>query len=254
MGETIGILELMKLIKNKWYVVVLTSVLGFILAFVVSTYFIQPQYVSSISLLVSRSQTEENPLQQGEINTNIQMISTYRDMIENPVILGKVSEKLTENVSAASLYDKIKVQNQSDSQIFSIKVTDSDPDRAASIANAVAEVFKESIGQIINVKDMVILSPATPNSEAVSPDIKFNQVVGTVAGAILGVASILIYVMIDTRVYDEVFISEELEWNRLGTISSLRKEDYIPLKQAEVEEGSKGKKVPMEQVDSRING
>lgn len=253
MGETIGIFELIKLIKNRWYVVLLTSLAGFILAFVVSTFFIHPQYVSSISLLVSRSQTEEEPLQQGEINTNIQMISTYRDMIENPVILGKVMEKLPDEVSAGSLYDKIKVQTQSDSQIFSIRVTDSEPDRAALIANAVAEVFKESIGQIINVKDMVILSPATPNRQSVSPDIKFNQVVGTIAGAILGIAMVLIFAMLDTRVHDESFITEQLEWNRLGTIHSIRKEEFLPLHQPEGTE-TKEKTIAMKHAKSSING
>ncbi|UJF15387.1 Wzz/FepE/Etk N-terminal domain-containing protein [Jeotgalibaca sp. MA1X17-3] len=253
MGETIGVFELIKLIKNKWFVIVLTSLAGFLLAFTVSTYVIQPQYVSTISLLVSRSQTEEEPLQQGEINTNIQMISTYRDMIENPVVLGKVMEQLPNSISAKELYDKIKVQTQGDSQIFSIKVTDSDPNRAALIANAVAEVFKDSIGSIINVKDMIILSPATPNPTSVSPDIKFNQAVGTIAGAVLGVASILIFTMVDTRVYDEYFISEQLEWNRLGTITSIRNEDHVPVKSPE-KDNKKEKSVPIEQVKSSING
>lgn len=254
MGETIGIFELLKLIKNKWYVVVLMSIVGFILAFVVSTYIIQPQYVSSISLLVSRSQTREEPLQQGEINTNLQMISTYRDMIENPVVLGQVNDKLPEKIPTEKLYDKIEVQTQDDSQIFSIKVTDSDPERASLIANAVAEIFRESVDRIINVKDMVILSPAIPNKQSVSPDIKFNQVVGTIAGAILGIASILIYAMIDTKVYDESFISEELNWNRLGTISTLRKEDHIPLEQPIIDKKARGKLVPMDQVQSNIKG
>ena len=202
MGETIGIFELIKLIKNKWYIVVLMSVVGFILAFVFSAYIINPQYESSISLLVSRSQTAEEPLQQGEINTNIQMIRTYRDMIENPIVLGKVNEKLPEKISTESLYEKIEVQTQDDSQIFSIKVTDTDPERASLIANSVAEIFRENIDRIINVKDMVILSPAVPNYQSVSPDVKFNLIVGTIAGAILGIASILIYAMTDTKIYE----------------------------------------------------
>lgn len=254
MGETIGIFELIKLIKNKWYIVVLMSVVGFILAFVFSAYIINPQYESSISLLVSRSQTAEEPLQQGEINTNIQMIRTYRDMIENPIVLGKVNEKLPEKISTESLYEKIEVQTQDDSQIFSIKVTDTDPERASLIANSVAEIFRENIDRIINVKDMVILSPAVPNYQSVSPDVKFNLIVGTIAGAILGIASILIYAMTDTKIYDESFISEELNWNRLGTISTLKKEDYIPLEEPIVEKRVKEKLVSTDHVQSNIKG
>lgn len=253
MGETIGIFELIKLIKNRWYLVLLTSAIGFMIAFVVSTYFIQPQYSASTSLLVSRSQTEEEPLQLGEIQTNIQMISTYRDVIENPVVLEKVMEKLPEGLPAGELFDKIKVQTQSDSQIFSIHVTDSEPERAAMIANAVAEVFRESIGEIINVKDMVILAPAVANPQSISPDIFFNEVVGTIAGAILGIAATLILAMVDTRVHDESFISDVLEWNRLGTITSMRKKDRLPLPNSEMETKEKQEIHPIKHMKGNAN-
>lgn len=236
MGETIGVIELFKLIKNRWYVVLLTSALGFLLAMGVSTFLIEPQYTTFTNILVSRPQTADQRLDMGEIQTNIQMINTYRDVIEDAAVLGKVSEEMNGALTPGQLLDKISVLTQSDSQIFSIRVTDTDPVRAAQAANAVAAAFKDRVAEVLNVRDISILSPAIPNENPISPNVFFNEIVGAIAGAILGIALILIQTIADTKVRDEDFISEGLGWNRLGTVTSIQKEDLPPLQPSAADE------------------
>lgn len=223
MSETIGILELFRIVKKKWYILVITAVLGLVSGFAITEYFISPQFSSATKLLVSRPQSGDQSLDLGEIQTNIQMINTYRDVIQDAVVLDKVSTKMNSQLTQQDLAEKIEVLIQEDSQIFGIQVVDTDPHRAALIANNVATTFSDNIGGIINVENVAILSPAIPDEVPVSPNLLFNMVISAFAGILLGLSIIMIWTILDTKVHDESIIREELNWINLGSVTSMNK-------------------------------
>ena len=94
----------------------------------------------------------------GSVTSNqadIQMISTYKDIITSPVIQDSV-KKQTQNQLGSKDSD-VSVSTETNSQVFTVNVTSTDPDTAASVANKTASVFKNKIGKIMSVNNVTIV-------------------------------------------------------------------------------------------------
>ena len=225
MMNMIGMVDLFKMLKKRWWVIALLMLMGIALTTLLTSYVLIPQYTSTTQLLVSKKDTNTQSIELGEIEKNIQMISTYRDIIEDPVVIDKVINELGTGLSEMELQSKIDIITQDDSQIFGIKVTDSDPNRAAEIANLVAETFQENINDIINVENVAILSKAKVNSDSISPNLTLNQIVGALVGFLVGLILAIILETMDKKVHDERMITEKLGWIHLGNITEMTKEE-----------------------------
>lgn len=89
-------------IKRLWSIlrknILLMIVLGIVfagVAFGISRFVIQPEYSSSVALLVNRKQDENTTAQLQNQQADVQIINTYKDIITRPVILGTVVKNLT---------------------------------------------------------------------------------------------------------------------------------------------------------------
>ena len=225
MMNTIGMVDIFKMLKKRWWVIVLLSLIGIALTTALTNYVLIPRYSSTTQLLVSRQDMNTQSIELGEIETNIQMINTYRDIIEDPVVIDKVINELGNTMSEVELQQKVEVITQDDSQIFGIKVTDTDPNRAAEMAKLMAATFQENIDGIINVENVAILSKAKVNAVPISPNLSLNQVVGLLVGFLLGIILSIILETMDKKVRDEKVITEKLGWIHLGNISEMSKSE-----------------------------
>lgn len=224
MGEEISLMDLFGIIKKRMLMIVSLGLVGLILSSVVTFFIATPQYSSSTQLLVNRTQTGEL-IQQSDIDTNLQLINTYKDIIKGPVILDDVRETLDLNLSHSQLSNKIEIGNQDNSQVFSLTITADDPFDAATIANTVANTFQENIDDIMNVDNVTIISEATANISPVSPNTVVNLAIGLLVGVIIGVALAFVYEFMDNTVKDEKFIIEELKWTNLGKVSEMSEDE-----------------------------
>lgn len=229
MNRVIGVIELGRLIRQKWYWILAFLLIGISSAHILTTYVIVPQYSAETKILVSRPVDSAQALELGDIETNIQMINTYRDIIQDPIVLDKVREELGNTLSEEELKGKMEVITQTDSQIFSIQVVDADPERAALIADTIATIFKENVGSVINIDNAAILSPARIPIEPISPHYLFNIVIGALMGSVFGLGLILVQNLADKKVHDENFAAEHLGWLPLGAISTISKKELIQM-------------------------
>lgn len=229
MNRVIGVIELGRLIKQKWYWILLFLLIGISSAHILTTYVIVPQYSAETKILVSRPVNSAQAMELGDIETNIQMINTYRDIIQDPIVLDKVRDELGNTLSEEELKGKMEVITQTDSQIFSIQVVDADPGRAALIADTIATIFKENVGTVINIDNAAILSPARIPAAPISPHYLFNIVIGALMGSVFGLGLILVQNLADKKVHDENFAAEHLGWLPLGSISRISKKELIQM-------------------------
>lgn len=216
-GEILGIL------KKRRGLIIWTTVICAVLAFFLSVFVISPKYSSSTDILVNRkANNQENA--QAQIQADVQMISTYKDIITSPTILNTVSDQLSTqgyNMDAADIKNCINISNQQNSQVFTVTVKTKNPNLSALIANTVADVFKKKVKTIMSVNNVSILSKAVANSNPVSPKISLFTLIGLASGMILGLMLAFITNTLDRTITDESFITEELGLNDLGIISEI---------------------------------
>lgn len=219
-GEILGIL------RKRKNVIIWITVICAVLTLFVSLFVITPKYSSSTDILVNRKMDNPNGQvnDQGQIQADIQMISTYKDIITSPTILNTVSSRLADegyHISSGAIRNSISISNQQNSQVFTVAVKAKNPQLAAAMANTIADVFKTKVKKIMSVNNVSILSKAVASSSPVSPKVGLNTIIGIVVGLILGLILAFVANGLDRTITDESFITDDLELNDLGIISEI---------------------------------
>ena len=224
MEEEISLVELFDILKKRMAWIINATLLGVLLAAIYTFFIAVPEYSSTTQLLVNRTQQSE-VIQQSDINTNVQLINTYKDILKSPVVLDDVRDDLNLDLSHSELSNKMSISTQDNSQVFNIQVTDGNPYDAAIIANTTASVFQEKLPDIMNVDNVSVISEGVPNENPISPNNVLNLAIGLVLGAMIGIGLAFLFEFMDNTVKDEKFIVEELGWTNLGRISEMTPEE-----------------------------
>ena len=145
--STIDIKEYFYLFWSWAWLIVLAGVLAGAAAYVVSIR-TTPVYQTSTRLLVSAPPASTNSMDvTGMVNTQT-MTSTYSQMLLDQPVLQGVIDQLKLSTTPDDLKKSIAVGIVINTQLLTVTVNDTDPQRAANIANAMASVFADRIRQL----------------------------------------------------------------------------------------------------------
>ncbi len=229
MKEEDSLKGLLAIIKQRLVMIISFGILGLLLTAGYTFFIVTPMYESTTQLLVNRASDGSNGIQLNDINSNVQMINTYKDIIKGPVILGGVKEKLELDYTVEQLADMVAIGANQDSQVFSLTVRGPNAGEAAEIANEIAVTFQSEIVDIMNVENVSIISAAAIHSNPISPVIVNNLLIGLVLGLLLGLGvTFLRYAMVRT-IDDYQFITQTIGWPNLGIVSELNKEELTAI-------------------------
>ena len=101
----------------------------------ISFYVLTPIYQAQTQILVNQKGSSEEVYSWTQMETDLQLINTYNDIITSPVILSKVIEELKIDTTPEQLTNQITLSSESDSKVLNIEVQDSNPEQAVNIAN-----------------------------------------------------------------------------------------------------------------------
>ncbi|WOS95492.1 YveK family protein [Nosocomiicoccus massiliensis] len=221
MEQTIDLEDLFKIIKKNFFSIVALPLLFGIIALLISMYLITPKYESTTQLLVNQKETQNTMLTQ-QVQSNLQLIKTYSEIIKSPRILDEVSNRLDNRYTTTEIQNMLNISSQSDSQVLNISVKSEHSELSNTIANTVAEVFSEDVENIMNVDNVSILSVAEGNGEQVEPRTLVNVAVGMFVGFILAALIIFLKEVLDKRIKNEDDVAEYLDLPVLGSIEKVK--------------------------------
>ncbi|MEC0344804.1 YveK family protein [Peribacillus frigoritolerans] len=222
MEETISINDIFKTLKKRWKLIMLLTLIAALISGTISYFLLTPVYQSSTQILVNQKQSE-NQLDSTQIKSNIDMINTYSVIIKSPAILEKVIDELELDQSVDQLSQKITINSQENSQVFSLTVKDSSPTKAVEIANTVSSIFQKEIKDIMNVDNVSILAKAEikENPTPVKPSPLLNIAIAVVVGLMAGVGLAFLLEYMDNTIRDEKDIETLLDLPLLGSIQKI---------------------------------
>ncbi|UUX35259.1 YveK family protein [Fundicoccus culcitae] len=223
--EELNAWELLNRFRKYIFSILVFAILGAIVFAVGVNVLVEKEYQSESQLLVNQRTTQED-VQVGDIQTNVMLVNTYRDIFLADSVLMTVSERLDNQFSVAELKDSIRVDQSENSQAFYLTVTTNSPNTAQAVNDTLIDVFIEMVNEVYEgeLSGIYVLSPATYNPNAVSPSVPRFAFVGFVVGAFIGIIIALIRELSDTTVKDdEIFIRMGL--NKLGEVYELSSKD-----------------------------
>lgn len=241
MAETINLEDIFKIVKKRMVLILTVMLLGSGLSAIMTFVIMKPNYYSSSQLLAKMSQDENVAVNLGDVNTNLMLINTYKDIIKSDLVLSESATMLSQlgyQVTASELASEISVIQAPNSQMFTISALSADPRLARDTVNVVADVFKKKASEVIDVDKITILAPATLAEKPTSPNNKLNLVIGLVLGLFLGLGLALTREIFDKTVKDETFISEELGITLLGAVPQMTEKELLnemPITESSIE-------------------
>jgi len=169
------------------------------------------------------SYSNNTPLYQSSariiIGATPELRNTFQVIIKDPTVLEKVASTLNLDVSTDTLAEKITVTSVDNTQVVSITVTDTEPNRAAKIANTTAKVFKEQIPTIMDFKDVRPLSDAKVNPWPINQSQNTTVYIAAVIGIIVGLGLVFLLESFDDTLRTNREVEAVLELPVLGRIS-----------------------------------
>lgn len=226
--NTISILEALDVFRKHIKMVIVTTLISVFMTGFVTFLVIVPKYESTTDILINRKLSDDlQTAQFQQVQANVQLISTYKDIITSPTVLDVVAQDMNKYPgypgSESELRKAISITSQQNSQVFSVTAKSTNAKTAAAIANETASVFKQKIGKIMSINNVSIVSTATPSQIPYSPHKWLNLLGGLIVGLILGMGLALIREATDKTVLNESFLTDTMGWLNLGQVDEINK-------------------------------
>lgn len=163
-------------------------------------------------------------------------VKSYPDVAVSAAVLKAVRQQLGLQESLQSLQSRVSASNPVDTSEVDIVANSSDPQEAASIANAVAEQFTVVLAQLERPASgalpvaATVTDPAAVPSAPVSPNALYTVALGLACGLLLGVAVAIGRSRTDTALYTDADV--RAAWGRDDVpevFQSLRRPRRAPL-------------------------
>lgn len=214
--DVIDLLDLGRALLRKWWAIALCLVIGAAAAFGGTKLLITPQYTATSMIYIlseSTSITSMADIQIGDsLAQDFMIIGKSRPVVE------KVIKRLDLDASYEAVSKTITFENPTDSHILKISVTNPDPKLAADISNAVAEVTRAQIADVMGTDEPNTLEEAIVPVSPSSPNTMKNTMLGALLGAVLAAGLIIVLYLMDDTIKDEDDVKKYLQMNTLAAL------------------------------------
>ncbi|HDF1341732.1 TPA: Wzz/FepE/Etk N-terminal domain-containing protein [Staphylococcus aureus] len=217
MKEKFDLVKLLNILKKNIKLLLILPAICLVVSAAL-TFFVMPdQYTASTQILVNMKKSSSDLAFQN-VQSSLQSVNTYTEIIKSPRILDKVSREFDGQYSTAELNSFLKVTNQTNSQIITVSVTTGNKSESDKIVNRISKVFAHDMPKIMSVDNVTILSSAHDNAVKVSPIVSVNLVISIIVGIVLAILIIFLKELLDKRIKTEEDVESQLGLPILGSI------------------------------------
>lgn len=199
--------ECLELLSARWRSVLAGLLLGLLVAVGV-TVFVPPTYAASVTIFVSARSPGGDvaaAVEGGDLSA--QRMATYLEVLRSQRVASQVAERLGGGITADEVLDKVSVSTTPDTLLLNATVEDQSPQRAADIANTLAERFNANVAELEQpdpqtapVVTARTFESAVPAASPTRPRPLLNIAFGLVLGLLAGIGFALMRNALDRTV------------------------------------------------------
>ena len=207
-SKEIDLIEIFTLLKKHIFVIVIITLIGGVIGYLLNQMTAVPLYQSSSRVL---------------INSSVDSRPTLQVIVKDYSVLDIVIKQMNLKETSDQLASKITVNSIDNSQVVSIAVVYTDPRKAAQIADTVAEVFKDQAPKIMPGSSISDLSKAKVNQVPINPPNKHKLLFGIVGGIAIGIGLSFLLESLEDTIRSKEEIESLLDVPVIGKLKRINK-------------------------------
>ena len=219
MEETIDLREYFGIIKKRFWIIALITVIAAVVSGIISFFMLKPVYEAKSTLIVNTEKNEETQMITGDqFNVTQKLAVTYGEIIKSRAVLEDVIKNLKLDNEYEDLVNKVTVSPVKDTQIISISVQDTNKQKARDIANEIPKVFTKEAKRITKANDVQVIDKATLPKNPIKPNKVMNVLIAFVLGTMIGLFVVFLIEYLDNKMKTPQDIEKHLGLSVIGVI------------------------------------
>lgn len=221
--------KLLKFCLGKWWLILLCTLLAAGVTFLWTKCFVTPMYRASVTLYVNNTQSGErvDSISSSSLSASKQLVNTYISIIKSNTVLERVAEQAGLAWEPETLRDALSAEQVGDTELFMVHILHEDPETAARIANAVAEVAPGEIGNIVEGSSAKVVDYAAVPDSHDTPNYRERAVMGGAIGCVLAVVIAVLLFLLDGRIRNKEDLAQLCCCPVLGQIPRMEGETLL---------------------------
>lgn len=213
----IDLLDLFHWRKKRFRLLLAACVISALAGALFTLLFVDVEYKASTRIYVL-NRSSDAIIMASDYSVANYLVSDYTVLITGENVTNEVIEQLGLKMSASQLAKQISVSAIDSTRILQIEVVDTDPKRAADIANCTREISSRQIKEIMDVDAVNLVYEASVPQERSGPNLGKNTVLATFVGFVLTLGVMLIFYAVDDSLRTEEDVERFLGLRVLGVI------------------------------------
>lgn len=197
--------KVLQIIRQNVWIIVLFTMLAAIASFVVTKFFITPEYVSKATLYVQNAETRKEGagINTADLTAAIKLVQTYTVIMESDLVMDEVARQVGGQYTGAQIRGMFSAESVNETEVLQINVKNESPQMAYNIAAALLRVAPDELMRVIKAGAVEVIDYASYPKHPSSPNMKQNVVRGTLLGFLLSLVILVMLELFKTKISDE---------------------------------------------------
>lgn len=217
----VDLLEVGYMLWRRWWLILLSAIIGGAAMWAVTTRLITPMYESSATLYIlnkTTSITSMADIQIGsELSSDFEVIATSKPVLDGAI--EEIEDEEGMKFTRSDILRNLEVSTIDDTRLLVITVRHENPQIACIIANAVAEVTASRMAEITKSEPPTMAEWAEASKNPASPSLVKNVILGVVLAVLLMCVILIVSFMSDDNIKTEEDVARYLDAPTLANIS-----------------------------------
>ena len=215
----IDLLDLGHYLLKKAWILVAVLVLFAAIGAGFTMYGMDEEFTAETRLyILNRSLADSMSISASDFTISDKVLQDYMVLMTGRNVTQKVIDTLQLDMTRTELTDKISISAINSSRVMQIVVTDTNPQRAADIANCICKVASEQIKEIMDVDAVNLVYEAEVPTQKSGPSVTKNTAIAAILGFVLAAGVYVVIYLLDDTIRTEEDVARHLGLSVLGVI------------------------------------
>ena len=216
----IDLLDLLRFLMKKVWIIVAIAVLLGTAGAVFTKNVMEEEFTAETRMYILNQSLGSSigSISYSDFQVSDKMMQDYLVLMTGKNVTQEVIDTLGLDMTRSELSDKVSVSAIGTSRVLQIVVTDTDPQRAADIANCIREVAGKQIKKIMDVDAVNLVYEAEAPTRKSGPSVMKNTVIATLIGVIVCAGVFVVIYLMDDTIRTEEDVARHMGLSVLGVI------------------------------------